>query len=422
MRPNDIETDPAVSIILPRDTTTYITRPRSSSTSTTMSGHSYQSTQSNLSSSSSSRSWYANTDSLAAIPTHLSWLKNTVVELMVDQEGFRTAAAGFKLVGFTNVNGGIAHFLPIKRKAFYTFHHSLLDSDPVLYRIQVNGEEKRDYLTRQATLALKKPGVYTVSGTEALRSSPRVSTPPSEPAPDNFLSMTDATITPTIASGVGCDGKLEWLFTYCVEPCTNARGAVLDGERVLRPVSFACSPMLLHESQARKVGLLRLAAKLVQPKLAAQHIPPPAPPTSLRARAPLRPVDNIPLDVFPQAPLVWNDSHVRAHSQTSAESRTYDDARPLINRDGRLKAASLGEQRPPASQQLVDETTQRLEMLVMPDSQWILPGSPTKSSIAPRAPTAKLDMPSFKDFFEELSAFGFVKHKRTDSNVVPRNR
>lgn len=337
---------------------------------------------------------------------------------MIDQEGFRSATAAFKLVGFTDVGpGGIAHFLPIRRKISYRFHHAMLDSDPVLYRIQVNGEEKRDYLSRQATLTLKSPGVYTVSGTETLRGSPSAAIV--EPIPDNFLSLADATIVPA----TGTESKLEWLFTYCVELRTGARGQVLEGERTFRPMSFACSPMLLHASQGRKVGLFRLAAKLVQPKLAAQRVAPPAPP---------RGVENVPVDVRaggagdPGGPewlglgAPWGDTHARGNSHASEDSRPDDEERPLIKHLGRPKAASVGERRRPTfPAQFIDAANPSTSIINVRSQKRRNDPVPQNAVQSRVAPTQKLDAPMFNDLFEELSAFGFIRHRPHQAHTTP---
>lgn len=372
------------------------------------SAHSFQSTQSNLSTSSSTQSWFANSDSLAAMPTHHTWLKDVTVELMIDQEGFRAIAPAFKLVGFTDVGGGIAHFLPAKRKSQYIFHHAMLDADPVLYRIQVNGEEKRDYLSRQANLSLKIPGVYTVSGTEVLRGGSRSINPSSEP--ENFLSLADATITPFPSSK--SDTRLEWIFTYCVEPRINARGVVVDGERTLRPMSFACSPMLLHASQARKVGLLRLAAKFVQPKLAAQRVAPPAAP---QGRVPLAAVENVPRDVAPSS-FGWNDKHVRGVSHTSEDSKMEDEARPLIKRVSKQQSMPFVEQRRQTlSQPFIDLPQAPIGMHIIPDGQRIFAPGVSSNSLSAFSSVPKISTPVFNNFFEDLNAFRFGNHRRMGS-------
>lgn len=380
-------------------------RLRSGSTSTIKSTQSFQSVRSSMSASSSACSWFANSDSLAAMPPRFQWLKDITVELMIDQEGFRAVAPAFKLVGFTDVGGGIAHFLPVKRRTLYTFHHAIFDVDPVLYRIQVNGQEKRDHLTRQATLALKIPGVYTVSGTEVLRGGSRLSATPPEPMPENFLSLADVTPTPLNAGKV--DTKLEWIFTYCVEPRINARGVVVEGERALRPMSFACSPMLLHPNQARKVGILRLAAKMVQPKLAAQRVAPPAPPMTPQHRMPFGAVENVVLDIAPPI-FGWNDQHARGGSHTSEDSRAEDEARPLIKRVSKQQILP---------QALVDAMVTRvpLDLQIIPDSQRMPAPAISSQSIAARYATSKVDTPVFNDFSEELNVFGYSRHRRTGS-------
>ncbi|KAI0312989.1 hypothetical protein OF83DRAFT_1066296, partial [Amylostereum chailletii] len=85
----------------------------------------------------------------------MAWLKDIVVELVIDQEGFRVARPTFRLAGYTGPPTGAmslslhhasaqADFMPRKREAF-VFHHGTLDTAPILRRVTVNGDESRDY-------------------------------------------------------------------------------------------------------------------------------------------------------------------------------------------------------------------------------------------------------------------------------------
>lgn len=59
----------------------------------------------------------------------------------------------------------------------------------------LNGNIKRDYVSREATLVLKNNGVYTVRGSED-------------------------------------KGRLTWQFTYLVDDRRNAAGEKMNGEKV----------------------------------------------------------------------------------------------------------------------------------------------------------------------------------------------
>ncbi|KAG6837657.1 hypothetical protein H0H93_004933 [Arthromyces matolae] len=176
------------------------------------------------------------------------------VELMIDQEGFRRVLARFKHVGHSTGSSfgtSMAQFRPIRRQAFY-FHYASLEPLPVLRRITVNGDETRDYISRQASLGLKTNGVYFVQGSETL----------------SF-------------SHVGEDAqfsKLSWRFEYLVDDRrSDVSGKhTLDGEKILTPLSFSCSPILLHPLQGKQVRLMHIMRKTVIPKLGAEKMEPPS--------------------------------------------------------------------------------------------------------------------------------------------------
>ncbi|KAJ6621228.1 hypothetical protein B0H10DRAFT_1675858, partial [Mycena sp. CBHHK59/15] len=90
------------------------------------------------------------------LPSNISWLKDIVVELLVDQEGFRAVHPTFKFMGYSkqargwdsphSLDGGLALFRPVKRETFH-FHYAPLDSLPILRRITVNEDETRDFIS-----------------------------------------------------------------------------------------------------------------------------------------------------------------------------------------------------------------------------------------------------------------------------------
>jgi hypothetical protein len=187
------------------------------------------------------------------------WLKDTVVELLVDQEGFRATHLVFKLVGFPkqargwdSSDGGLALFRPVNYPPVASpFHWAPFDSDlPIIRRLTINNDESRDFLSRQAYLSLKTNGVYTVQGTE-----------------------TSHLPSSSFESG---DMKLKWRFEYLVEDLYHESGRVVDGEKTLTPISFLCSPYLLHSSQARKMKFMHIVKKSVTTKLVAEKLEPPS--------------------------------------------------------------------------------------------------------------------------------------------------
>ncbi|KAJ7727837.1 hypothetical protein DFH07DRAFT_851568 [Mycena maculata] len=201
------------------------------------------------------------------LPKVLSWLQDTVVELLVDQEGFRSIHPTFKLVGFPKQargwdspdQGGLALFRPVKRETF-RFHYAPLDGLPILRRLTVNDDESRDYISRQACLSLKANGVYTVQGSE----SSHIPSSCFDPGDPKTTLTSDHT-------------KFKWEFQYLVEDRLEQSGKIVDGEKTLTPLTFLCSPWLLHPSQARKMKLMHIVKKSVTTKLVAEKLEPPLP-------------------------------------------------------------------------------------------------------------------------------------------------
>ncbi|KAI0304736.1 hypothetical protein BC826DRAFT_977921, partial [Russula brevipes] len=219
-------------------------RGRNGSTSTTGSGSSC--------SSNSSLVYHDNVKIGSArfplLPVSLSWLRSTTLEVMIDQEGFRTIKPIFKLAGYsrpTAVESGaislVSDFMPLHRKSFI-FHHSALDTPPVLRRLMVNGDGSHDYLSRQAYLILKANGPFTVQGTEPVQSS-------------RLFHAADPPV-------------LSWRRTEA--------GKVVPGEKILTPLSFSCSPALLQSTQAKKIRVVHVVKKSMEPPMAPFPCPVPA--------------------------------------------------------------------------------------------------------------------------------------------------
>ncbi|KAI0001877.1 hypothetical protein BJV77DRAFT_970066 [Russula vinacea] len=184
----------------------------------------------------------------------LSWLQSTTLEVMIDQEGFRMIKPNFKLAGYAprsevglHLVSATADFMPSQRKSF-SFHHSELETPPVLRRLMLNGDESRDYLSRQAFLTLKANGPYTVQGTEPVHSS------------DLF------------------PATLSWRFDYLVGDRRTEAGRIIPGEKTFTPLSFSCSPALLLPTQGKKIRVMHVVKKSVTAKLTAMKIEPPRPP------------------------------------------------------------------------------------------------------------------------------------------------
>jgi hypothetical protein len=214
------------------------------------------------------------------LPQNLSWLKNICLQLWIDQEGFRAIRPEFKLAGYSDLDRsfepfgrdpivipqasstsagldqGIADFQPVERQVFF-FHRSTLDSAPVFRRLTVNGDEARDYISRQASLVLKN-GVYTVRGNETSALS------------NDRNTNSDSSV----------HAKLKWKFDYMVQDRKGDKtGKILAGEKTFTPLAFSCTPSMLHSLQGKKVRLMHIVKKSVATKIPAEKVEPPNPPT-----------------------------------------------------------------------------------------------------------------------------------------------
>lgn len=229
---------------------------------------------------------------------HARWLRDTLVELWIDQEGFRAVRPKFYLASVSSglpvtpvdrstfpvgeddpLYTTVAEFLPVKRIS-YPFHHAPLDRTPCLTRVAVAGDEARDFVTRTGSLPLREDGVFFVSGTE------------------------DARIEP------GRIVRLAWRFEYFIAhriPASRGRG----GERLLTPLSFSCTPALLDRSRAHKVTVLHIMKKTVLPNIVAQKLEPPDIPVRLPAS------NSCGSEISPEGDL---GSPVRSKRKTSRDS------------------------------------------------------------------------------------------------------
>jgi hypothetical protein len=198
------------------------------------------------------------------------WLQNITVSLVIDQEGFRTVQPTFKRIGFLtrrlteteNTEVEVVTFVPTSRQVF-RFHYAPFDGLPILRRLLVNNDENRDFLSRQAYLGLKSSGLYTVHGTEI---------------PSSILgSLASPATTDNSEAAPACDPtRLYWQFDYSVEDRrAEQTGRILDGEKVLVPLTFTCSPRLLHPNQGKKIKFIQIVKKNVVPKLIAEKKPSP---------------------------------------------------------------------------------------------------------------------------------------------------
>lgn len=202
------------------------------------------------------------------LPKNFLWLRSATIELWIDQEGFRAIKPIFHFVGYSprsrslhpfaptdstssDITGGIVEFMPVKRDSF-VFHYAALDGPPALRMLTVNGNESRDHISRQVTLNVKYNGVYTVVGAET---SP--------------LSIFEGEDSKSHSESV----KLPWRFEYLVgDRRGDARGKIAAGEKVLSPLTFSCSPYVLHPFQGKRTGLMNVVKKNLIPKLNSERL------------------------------------------------------------------------------------------------------------------------------------------------------
>ena len=188
-----------------------------------------------------------------------AWIRDITVQCLVDQEGFRSAQPSFKLSGIVHLRSSLepqtpgpatAQFRPITRQSFH-FHHAAFETPPILRRVTTNDQETHDYVSRQAQLTLKCNGVYVVHGHEI--------------------------------SSLGHHGethKLSWQFEYLVgDRRLDVSGRIIEGEKVLTPLTFSCSPELLLPAQGKRVNLMHVFKKNIASKLFAEKFQPPGTPS-----------------------------------------------------------------------------------------------------------------------------------------------
>ncbi|KAG8829323.1 hypothetical protein FRC18_009392 [Serendipita sp. 400] len=147
---------------------------------------------------------------------------------------------------------GLVDFRP-SGKQIGTFNCGKTSRDATIKRLIVDGKDDKDYLSHNIILPLKENGVYVVYGFEYERKRK------------------------------GSSRVFVWKFEYTVEDKTSPHASFqgIPGEKLVRPVSFICSPEMLASSQKMTVSVMHLLGKKFTSALKAQKIQPPAIPSSL---------------------------------------------------------------------------------------------------------------------------------------------
>ncbi|KAH9950930.1 hypothetical protein B0H21DRAFT_888611 [Amylocystis lapponica] len=197
-----------------------------------------------------------------SLPGLLGWLRDISLDLWIDQDSSKAIRARFKLNGYTSepsenrdvelINAltyGTADFRPVGRRSFVV-HCRNADSSPVLRRLTVTGDDSKDYISRQASLTIESNGMYFVGGMESFPLQSPTGYSQSQPRREPL--------------------KLHWRFEYLVRDCSE--GTPVAGEKAFTPLSFSCSPGLLHPTHGKKMKLMQtmkrnLAAKLLAEKM-----------------------------------------------------------------------------------------------------------------------------------------------------------
>jgi len=182
----------------------------------------------------------------------VDWLQDITVQFLVDQEGFRAAQPNFRFARIARLRSSqqsrspdtvMAQFRPIIRQAFH-FHYAPFESPPVLRRVTVNDDETHDYVSKQAYLTTKTNGVYVLYGHEM-----------------------STTTHDSEAS------KLYWQFEYLVDDrLLDGSGRIMEGEKILTPLTFSCTPSLLSPGQGRRNNIMHIFKKGVAPKLVSEKL------------------------------------------------------------------------------------------------------------------------------------------------------
>lgn len=154
--------------------------------------------------------------SVSALPSpNPSSATTRKISLIIDQEGFREIEATFTFA-CADPELGMLAFTPVERLAC-PFHQAALQTPPVLRHLLVEDSGDRSFITRQATLPLKRNEVYAVEGVE--------------------------------------EKDTRWRFVYEVEERTSLMGKILPGEKVRRCWSTGFPNMLTRRSVSHSFGV-----------------------------------------------------------------------------------------------------------------------------------------------------------------------
>jgi hypothetical protein len=128
----------------------------------------------------------------------------------------------------------------------------------------------------------------------------------------------------------------------------------IEGEKTLTPLTFSCSPLLLHPLQGKKIKLMHIMKKSVTTKLVAEKVEPPALRSPITLHPTPAPLGNSPINIMKSR---WNlhrraQSHVAPTADAESEAENlmvgYQETPPIVRSAGtsagrRRRASSAGE-------------------------------------------------------------------------------
>lgn len=212
------------------------------------------------------------------LPEALSWLQYLDLEFWIDQEyrilpDKKHTRSTMRLMGYTAPDSSIpvnqvdlmtdalAEFKPAIRKTFAFHNHPTADYLPILKRAVILNDDPKDCVSRQALITLRTNGVYSISGTETYD------------------------LTPSTAGHFGLPvskdphPKLKWRFEYLVTDHRDANNDIVPDLKSMTPLSFTCSPGLLHPLHGKKYrGMFDLFRQSLLPKITSERVHAPTPP------------------------------------------------------------------------------------------------------------------------------------------------
>ena len=258
------------------------------------------------------------------LPEALSWLEYLDLEFWIDQEyrvlpDKKHTRSTMRLMGFTAPDSSIplgeldlltdsmAEFKPAIRHTFTFHNHATSDYLPVLRSVIVLNDDPKSCISRQAFISLRTNGVYSISGTETYD---LVTTTP----------LRGRLAGPKLTTK-DPHTKLKWRFEYLVTDHRDADDDIVPDQKSVTPLSFTCSPGLLHPSHGKKSrGMFEAFRQSLLPKITAEKVHAPKPPKDVN-RPYGRPSQAYPVPSIPVFPTGITNTRI-ARNATANENKS----------------------------------------------------------------------------------------------------